>query len=100
MDCDGWDSDGWEETMKLMVCPMNGARPISEFVYGGEVRPMPDPQTVDDVAWADYVFNRNGAAGVKQEWWCHTPSNTWFLVDRNTATDEILRTYLYGEEAA
>ncbi|MBW4473612.1 MAG: sarcosine oxidase subunit delta [Stenomitos rutilans HA7619-LM2] len=86
--------------MKLMVCPMNGARPISEFVYGGEVRPMPDPQTVDDVAWADYVFNRNGAAGVKQEWWCHTPSNTWFLVDRNTATDEILRTYLYGEEAA
>jgi sarcosine oxidase subunit delta len=72
-------------------------RPISEFAYGGEVRPMPDPQSVDDDAWADYVFNRNGAAGVKQEWWCHTPSNTWFLVDRNTTTDEILRTYLLGE---
>lgn len=86
--------------MKLMVCPINGARPISEFVYGGEVRPMPDPQVVDDVVWADYVFNRNGVAGVKQEWWCHTPSNTWFLVDRNTITDDILRTYLFGEEAA
>ncbi|MBD2035488.1 sarcosine oxidase subunit delta [Leptolyngbya sp. FACHB-321] len=83
--------------MKLMVCPINGARPISEFVYGGEVRPMPDPQATDDAVWADYVFNRNGAAGVKQEWWCHTPSNTWFLVDRNTITDEILRTYLVGE---
>jgi len=86
--------------MKIITCPINGARPISEFTYGGEVRPMPDPQTVDDAMWADYVFNRNGAAGVKQEWWCHTPSNTWFLVDRNTLTDEILRTYLLGEEAA
>ncbi|MBW4583392.1 MAG: sarcosine oxidase subunit delta [Tildeniella nuda ZEHNDER 1965/U140] len=86
--------------MKLMVCPINGARSISEFVYGGEVRPITDPQLVDDAAWADYIFNRNGAAGVKQEWWCHTPSNTWFLVDRNTITDEILRTYLLGEEAA
>lgn len=85
--------------MKLMTCPINGARPISEFVYGGEVRPMPDPQITDDAMWADYVFNRNGAAGIKQEWWCHTPSNTWFLADRNTITDEILRTYLFGEEA-
>ena len=86
--------------MKLMTCPINGARPVSEFIYGGEVRPMPNPQTADDAMWADYVFNRNGAAGVKQEWWCHMPSNTWFLVDRNTVTDEILRTYLFGEEAA
>ena len=84
--------------MKLMTCPINGTRPVSEFTYGGEVRPMPDPPTTDDTAWADYVFNRNGAAGMKQEWWCHTPSNTWFLVDRNTITDEILRTYLVGEE--
>jgi sarcosine oxidase, subunit delta len=86
--------------MKVMTCPINGTRPISEFVYGGEVRLMPDPQSVDDVAWADYIFNRNGVAGVKQEWWCHTPSNTWFLIDRNTVTDEILRTYLFSEEAA
>lgn len=86
--------------MKLMTCPINGTRPISEFVYGGEVRPMPDPTATDDDMWADYIFNRNGAAGVKQEWWCHTPSNTWFMAERNTQTDEILRTYLYGEAAA
>jgi sarcosine oxidase, subunit delta len=84
--------------MKLMTCPINGERPISEFVCGGEVRPMPDPQTTDDRAWADYIFNRNGAPGIKKEWWCHTPSNTWFICDRNTLTDEILRTYLWGEE--
>jgi sarcosine oxidase subunit delta len=84
--------------MKIMTCPINGARPVSEFVYGGEVRIMPAPQMSDDRTWADYVFNRNGAPGIKQEWWCHTPSNTWFVAERNTQTDEILRTYLYGEE--
>lgn len=80
--------------MKIMTCPINGARPVSEFVYGGEVRPMPDPQAVDDATWAEYVFNRSGAPGIKQEWWCHTPSNTWFIAERNTLTDEVLSTYL------
>jgi sarcosine oxidase subunit delta len=86
--------------MKLITCPINGSRPVSEFVYGGEVRPMPDPKATDDPAWADYVFNRDGAAGVKQEWWCHAPSNTWFIAERNTQTDQILRTYLFAEEEA
>jgi sarcosine oxidase subunit delta len=83
--------------MKLMTCPINGTRPISEFICGGEVRPMPEPQSVDDETWAAYVFNRNGVPGIQQEWWCHTPSNTWFIAERNTLTDEVLRTYLYGE---
>lgn len=61
---------------------------------------MPDPQAVDDATWASYIFDRNGAAGIKKEWWCHTPSNTWFLVDRNTKTDEILHAYLFTKEAA
>lgn len=81
--------------MKMMNCPINGARPISEFICGGEVRSMPEPQIVDDQKWAEYVFNRTGVPGIKQEWWCHTPSNTWFIVERNTLTDEVLRTYLY-----
>lgn len=85
--------------MKMMTCPINGARPISEFVCGGEVRGMPDPKTVDDATWADYVFCRNGAPGIKKEWWCHTASNTWFIADRNTQTDTILRTYLFDGEA-
>jgi sarcosine oxidase subunit delta len=84
--------------MKMITCPINGARPISEFVYGGEMRLMPDLQTVDDAAWADYIFHRNNSPGIKKEWWCHIPSNTWFIAERNTATDEILTTCLYGEE--
>lgn len=82
--------------MKLMVCPINGTRPISEFFYGGELRPMPDP-SVDDATWADYLFHRSGAPEVRQEWWCHTPSNTWFVAERDTLRDQVLRTYLYGQ---
>jgi len=30
--------------MKLGDRPINGSRPICEFVYGGEIRLMPDPK--------------------------------------------------------
>lgn len=85
--------------MKLMTCPVNGPRSISEFAYGGELRPMPDPVAATDAAWADYVFHRSGVPGMKLEWWCHTPSGVWFIAERDTACDAIRRTYLYGSPA-
>jgi sarcosine oxidase subunit delta len=83
--------------MKLLNCPINGLRPVEEFAYGGELRAQPDPQTCTDAEWADYVFHRNGAPGVKQEWWYHVPSGTWFVAERNTMTDHVERTYLWGK---
>ena len=77
---------------------MNGERPLSEFVFGGEVREMPDPNTCTDQEWAAYVHYRNGAPGLKKEWWYHGPSGTWFIAERNTLLDEVERTYLYGQE--
>jgi sarcosine oxidase subunit delta len=85
--------------MKILSCPINGPRPVSEFAYGGEVRPVPDEATCSDAEWADYVFNRSGIPGIKHEWWCHVPSNTWFIAERDTQFDRVLRTYLYGELA-
>jgi sarcosine oxidase subunit delta len=85
--------------MKIMTCPVNGPRAISEFACGGEIRPMPVPVNCSDEQWADYIFNRNGSPGVKREWWCHVPSNTWFVAERDTARDVVLRTYLYQGEA-
>jgi sarcosine oxidase subunit delta len=82
--------------MKLLTCPVNGMRPISEFVCWGEVRPEP-PDMCSDETWADYVFNRNGAPGTKTEWWCHTPSNTWFLAMRDTEADHVSRTWMPGD---
>lgn len=86
--------------MKLLTCPVNGPRPVSEFVYGGEVRPMPDPDACSDVEWAAYVFNRNGVPGVKIEWWYHAASGTWFHAERDVTADRVLRTWLPGEDAA
>jgi sarcosine oxidase subunit delta len=86
--------------MKILTCPINGPRPLQEFQFGGEFREMPDPDSVSDEQWADYVFNRNGEPNVKREWWYHIASGTWFLAERNNVTDEIVRTYLYnGAEA-
>lgn len=86
--------------MKLIPCPINGPRPVSEFVFGGEVREMPDPNTATDAQWADYVFNRSGAPGIKKEWWYHAPSGTWLIVERDTLVDDIQRVYLPGRAPA
>ena len=86
--------------MKLIACPLNGPRPLLEFVCGGEVRPMPDPETAGDAQWAAYLYTRRSVPGVKREWWCHTPSGYWFIVERDTARDEILATYDAAELAA
>jgi sarcosine oxidase subunit delta len=80
--------------MKLMRCPLNGVRPISEFAYGGEVRAMPDPYTASDAQWASYVFDRSGVPGVKREWWYHLASGTWFIAERDVAGDTVLGTWL------
>jgi len=79
--------------MKLMRCPLNGERNISEFVYGGEVAAMPDPKGCSDAEWADYLFGRDNARGLVREWWCHAATTYWFIAERDTATDEIVRTY-------
>jgi sarcosine oxidase, subunit delta len=78
--------------MKIMTCPLNGPRNISEFVWGGDVKPAPDPATCSDGEWAEYLFLEDNIAGEVAEWWLHAPSNYWFVARRNTLTDEILET--------
>lgn len=77
--------------MKQLTCPMNGLRDISEFSYGGAVKEMP-PLDGAEAYWADYVFTEDNAAGPVFEWWLHIPSGTWFIAERDTRTDEVLRT--------
>ena len=82
--------------MKILTCPINGPRPLSEFAYGGEVRQMREA-TCSDAEWADYVFNRQGEPCVKLEWWYHLASGTWFVAERDNLRDVVIRTFLYGE---
>ena len=79
--------------MKIMPCPLNGPRNISEFVHGGEGRDMPNPASCTDREWAEYVFYSDNQAGIVTEWWLHAASGYWFIAERHTVTDEIIRTY-------
>jgi sarcosine oxidase subunit delta len=82
--------------MKILDCPLNGPRNISEFTYGGEYHPMP-ADDVDSRAWAEYVFFHDNQAGLVIEWWCHNSTSFWFLAERNTVTDQVLRTFNVDE---
>lgn len=84
--------------MKLLQCPHIGHRPVSEFTYGGEAVAEPEANTCDDSPWADHVFNVNGAPGIRREWWHHGPSGIWFVLERDTRTDTVVR-ILDREEA-
>src|ERR1700682_6446719 len=79
--------------MKILICPLNGPRPVSEFAYGGEVRVSPDPDTCTDAEWSSYVFNRSGSPGVKYEWWSNIASGFWFIALRDTARDIVVGTF-------
>ncbi len=79
--------------MKIMDCPLNGPRNISEFVCFGEVADTHNPKSMNDEQWADFMWMSNNTAGVVREWWCHVATSYWFIAERNTLTDEILKTY-------
>lgn len=83
--------------MKLLHCPEIGPRPLSEFVFGGELRPMPDADACSDAEWSDYVYNRQGAPALKREWWYHSPTGTWLIAERNTLSDIVQQTWLAAD---
>lgn len=79
--------------MKLLTCPINGARNITEFEYLGPVRNTDDGDQERLIA---HLFFAPNPLGVMPEWWRHTPSNTVFVAERHTQTDAIIKTYLPG----
>lgn len=77
--------------MKILDCPLNGPRNITEFQYLG---PLRQEEAEDAESLVARVFFPPNPAGVLVEWWRHTTSNTVFLAERNTLTDEVVRTWL------
>jgi sarcosine oxidase subunit delta len=82
--------------MKILTCPLNGPRNISEFVWGGEVKLHP-PLDCTDAEWVDYAVLENNTAGVVREWWYHVPTAYWIIAERDTVKDVIVRTYPASE---
>ena len=88
--------------MLLIDCPHCGARTETEFRYAGEAhmtRPAPD---CDDAVWGAYLFvrdNLRGAAHVER--WRHLHGcGMFFNVERDTATDRLVRSYPSGHARA
>lgn len=85
--------------MLTIPCPFCGPRAEIEFRCGGEahiVRP-PDPATLTDEAWADYLFMRKNPKGILHERWWHVHGcRRWFNVTRDTVSDRILAVYPMG----
>ena len=86
--------------MLLIKCPYCGPRPEIEFSYGGQAhidRPQ-DPMSLDDEAWAEYLYIRSNPKGLHSERWRHINGCArFFNARRNTISDEILSTYKIGE---
>ena len=81
----------------VLTCPNCGAREVTDFGYGGEVvrapRDRPTPREL-----AAYNYFRANVAGVQREWWFHRGGcRSWFLAERDTTTDRVLRTFRPGE---
>jgi sarcosine oxidase subunit delta len=87
--------------MLIVTCPNCGLRNASEFRHGGEHRPRPRPErALSQAEWAEYLYMRRNVMGVQKEWWYHRAGcGLWFLAERDTRTNQVLRTYLWQPEA-
>ncbi|RJT32679.1 sarcosine oxidase subunit delta [Mesorhizobium waimense] len=83
--------------MKLLTCPVNGPRNITEFQYLGPVRAASAEQPEQLI---EALFYAENPLGVMREWWRHTPSNTVFIAERHTVSDQIAATYLPNRKPA
>ncbi|HXH96969.1 MAG TPA: sarcosine oxidase subunit delta [Gaiellaceae bacterium] len=76
----------------LLECPNCGPRDVNEFRFQGEVtrRPRSSPTLAE---LTDYVYFRDNVAGVQREWWYHRHGcELWFVAERDTRTNTVLRT--------
>ena len=78
--------------MFLLDCPNCGPRDVGEFAYQGEItRRPPERPTLRELT--AYVYFRDNVAGVQREWWYHRVGcGVWFVAERDTRTNEVLRT--------
>lgn len=74
--------------MRWITAPILGRRPVTEFSISGLLEP--EPAKIEDRSPAEWVFDRSSVPTVRTEWWFHPGSQFWFLVTRNTLSDEIL----------
>ena len=79
----------------LLPCPTCGPRDVEEFRCAGEVtrRPKQKPSLRE---LTTYIYFRDNVAGVHREWWFHRACENWFLAERDTVTNEVVKVEVPG----
>jgi methylglutamate dehydrogenase subunit B len=74
-----------------ITCPFCGEREYTEFRYGGDAsKARPTHGSGDPVVWHNYKFIFGNPKGAHREYWQHEfGCRQWFVVRRNTATNQI-----------
>jgi heterotetrameric sarcosine oxidase delta subunit len=68
-------------------CPRCGPREQTEFLYGGEDRPIDLPDPTEDFR---AVYLRENGTGPQRERWYHRAGcRRWLTIDRDATTDRI-----------
>ncbi|HKG51107.1 MAG TPA: sarcosine oxidase subunit delta [Actinomycetales bacterium] len=86
--------------MQLIECPYCGPREEVEYHYGGQahVAYPPEPASLSDAEWAEFLFFRDNPKGPFAERWLHSAGcRRWFNAVRDTATHQVLAVYRLNE---
>jgi sarcosine oxidase subunit delta len=76
----------------LLPCPHCGPRDVNEFTCAGEVTERPRGGAPALRELTSYLYFRRNVAGVQREWWYHhLGCEVWFIAERDTRTNEVLR---------
>ena len=78
--------------MMLIRCPFCGERNESEFIFGGPVvGERPDPNTLSDAEWVDYLtVVPNPMGPIQERWWHARGCGEWLTIWRDTRTHDIV----------
>lgn len=88
--------------MLRLPCPHCGVRDHAEFRYGGDAGKIrPDHGEADATVWHDHVFLFDNPKGRHREHWQHVLGcRQWLVVERDTATHEIIGSWPARQFAA
>jgi heterotetrameric sarcosine oxidase delta subunit len=87
--------------MLQIPCPHCGLRSEHEFVCTGEASERPlQPEALDEVAWADRLYQRdNPDTPVLEQWWHVHGCRSWLWVRRDPHSQRILEARVTGPSA-
>ena len=76
--------------MLLVPCPNCGPRNATDFAYQSEAVARPDPNDASRAEWRSYLYLRDNPAGwLRETWYCRSGCRRYFILERNTMTNEF-----------